>query len=107
MGFCSRVVCKASENMGCKMVAASLLFLGFVVSFATGHNYITEIDIFTSDCSDCGMPSFLGQLSVKVCGKGQPPICAALLHGFTMAAPTGSKEEWIVFLERIWVSVTI
>ena len=48
------------------MVAASLLFLGFVASFATGHNYITEIDIFTSDCSDCGMPSFLGQLNVKV-----------------------------------------
>ena len=43
----------------------ALLLVG-VGSIEAQQNFINEIDIFTSDCSDCGMPSFLGQLSVKV-----------------------------------------
>ena len=33
---------------------------------AAGESSLFEIDIFTSNCQDCGMPSFLGELSVKV-----------------------------------------
>merc|ERR1712109_322255 len=43
-------------------------------TFCCGAN-IREIHVKTADCDGCGM-TFLGQLSIKVCGQGQSPaIC--------------------------------
>merc|ERR1711981_482012 len=39
---------------------------------ASSGSIIREIRIKTSNCADCGM-TFLGELSVKVCGQGMPP----------------------------------
>merc|ERR1712018_466724 len=57
----------------CKM-SPKVAILAFVLSVAYG-SYINEIRTYTADCSDCGM-TFLGELSVKVCGKGPAPaVC--------------------------------
>lgn len=39
----------------------------------TNADSIREIRVKTADCDQCGM-TFLGELSVKVCGQG-PGIC--------------------------------
>jgi len=57
-------------------VAMAIMVIATTSDAATimnGETSLFEIDIFTSDCQDCGMPSFLGELSVKVCGKGAAP----------------------------------
>merc|ERR1712203_116058 len=41
---------------------------------------LKEIEVVTASCENCGM-TFLGELSVKVCGQGQAPtICCVVAN---------------------------
>ncbi|TRY80278.1 hypothetical protein TCAL_12947 [Tigriopus californicus] len=60
------------------------VFLGLLAFVAlVAADDLREIHVQTSDCSDCGMTA-LGQLSAKVCGKGQATsasgICCVAFH---------------------------
>jgi len=43
----------------------------------TNADHLHEIRVLTSNCGDCGMAAFFGQLSVKVCSENAvaPSIC--------------------------------
>merc|ERR1712001_86839 len=54
-------------------------FLIFPDLFCQASN-IQEIEVVTADCENCGM-TFLGELSVKVCGQGPAPsICCVVAN---------------------------
>ena len=49
-------------------IGAIFTFSTFICSFVLVRaDHLHEIRVLTSDCGDCGMAAFFGQLSVKVC----------------------------------------
>merc|ERR1711983_502438 len=58
-----------------KMFSTKSIILTIFCISATHANFIAEIRTQTANCADCGM-TFLGELSIKVCGKGPAPaVC--------------------------------
>merc|ERR1711956_145648 len=69
--------------MGClnKMDFKNVLFFALLIfpEICFGSN-LKEIEVVTASCENCGM-TFLGELSVKVCGQGQAPtICCVVAN---------------------------
>ena len=48
-----------------KVMLALYIMAAFAVHNANA-DHLHEIRVYTSDCADCGMSTFFGQLSVKV-----------------------------------------
>ena len=51
--------------MTCKSVL-TILLVTLYCAVHTEANDVTQIDIYTADCEDCGMTHLLGQLTIKV-----------------------------------------
>jgi len=57
------------------MSSAKLIILTIFCISVTHATFVAEIRTLTANCADCGM-TFLGELSIKVCGKGPAPsVC--------------------------------
>merc|ERR1712008_578060 len=64
-----------------KMDYKNVLFFALLIfpEICFGSN-LKEIEVVTASCENCGM-TFLGELSVKVCGQGQAPtICCVVAN---------------------------
>merc|ERR1712029_175504 len=65
------------ENMDLKSL---LLFSLLIFPELCYGSIVKEIEVVTASCENCGM-TFLGELSVKICGQGQAPsICCVVAN---------------------------